>query len=86
MSLDVRSATSAIPDSLQGRALIVRILGEFEWTRRASAREFLLADEQSLVPRSLALVDGTYRHRGSPPPRPPRRLYRERTDALAQFC
>ena len=34
---------------------------------------FLLADEQSFVPRSLALVDRTYRHRGPPPPRPPRR-------------
>src|SRR6266436_7578047 len=39
---------------------------------------FLLADEQSLVPRSLASVDRTCRHRGSSATPPSASLYRER--------
>jgi hypothetical protein len=41
-------------------------------------KRFLLADEQPFVPRSLASVDRTYRHRGSSAIPPSASLYRER--------
>ena len=62
--------------------MIVRSLGEPEWTRRASVREAFLANKHSLIPGSLVFTDGTYKHEGVSTTPPSASLYCERASYI----